>query len=155
MVQFFEVSYYVLPKVMLNVVWKEITRMLLPSCDKEPVKVIHENTIIFPQMKQEYAPWRQHSLEIIRNQNCNHELSPKGIKCIIFILKLFVSSAVHDTTIYSVDYAEMFQEMWNKCVWNLGILIFPIKAVLIRKGIFRMYRGEWGHLSAVYVLQKY
>lgn len=56
MVQFFEVFYYVLPEVMLNVVWKEITRKLLSSCDKEPVKVIHENTIIFPQMKHEYAP---------------------------------------------------------------------------------------------------
>lgn len=110
MVQFFEVSYYVLPKVMLNVVWKEITRMLLPSCDKEPVKVIHENTIIFPQMKQEYAPWRQHSLEIIRNQNCNHELSPKGIKCIIFILKLFVSSVVHD-----LDLQQSIQWIMLKC----------------------------------------
>lgn len=86
------------------------------SCNKEPVKVIHENTIIFPQMKHEYASWRQHSLkyfsnmEIVRNQNCNHELNPKGIKCIIFILKPFVSSAVHN-----LDPQQSIQWIMLKC----------------------------------------
>lgn len=65
------------------------------------------------------------------------------------------SSQFRPATIYSVDYAEMFQEMWNKYDWYLGILIFLLKAVLIRKGIFRMHRGEQGHLSAAYVLEKY
>lgn len=52
---FFQVFYFGFPEVKLNVVCKEMTRKFLLSCEKKTVKVIHNNTIIFLQMKLEYA----------------------------------------------------------------------------------------------------
>lgn len=43
----------------MNVGWKEITRKLLLSCDKEAVNVINNDMIMFLQMKQEYALLKQ------------------------------------------------------------------------------------------------